>query len=136
MMLDLAAKPDDGLAAVVSEGAGTRSWAEEQETSEGNLLGAPTFIAKTAALAVFSDTAPPPSMLDVIPEVAPTPLFLISSREAKNEELAPLYEEIAPPGTESWSVPGDHHIGGIEVAPQAYERRVIGFLERSLDDGN
>jgi uncharacterized protein len=132
MMLDLASKPDDGLAAVVSEGAGTRSWAEEQETSEGNLLGAPTFITKTVALAIFSDTAPPPSMLDVIPDVAPTPLFLISSRDAKNETLAPRYEEIAPPATETWSIPGDHHIGGIEEAPQAYERRVVGFLERSM----
>lgn len=135
MMLDLAAKPDDGLAAVISEGAGTRSWAEEQETSEGNLLGAPTFITKTAALAVFSDTAPPRSMFDVIPDVAPTPLFLISSRDAKNEVLASRYEEIAPPGTETWSIPGDDHIGGIDVAPKAYERRVIEFLERSLDDG-
>jgi alpha/beta superfamily hydrolase len=136
MMLDLAAEPDDGLAAVISEGAGTRSWAEEQETSEGNLLGAPTFITKTAALAVFSDTAPPRSMLDVIPDVAPTPLFLISSRDAKNETLAPRYEEIAPPGTATWSIPGDNHMGGIEVAPEAYERRVIRFLERSFDNGH
>jgi hypothetical protein len=136
MMLDLAAKPDDGLAAVISEGAGTRSWAEERETPDGNLLGAPSLITKTVAVSLFSDTAPPPSMFDVIPDVAPTPLFLISSQDAANEVLAPRFEEIAPPGTETWSIPGDDHIGGIEVAPKAYERRVIGFLERSLDDGN
>jgi fermentation-respiration switch protein FrsA (DUF1100 family) len=136
MMLDLAAKPDDGLAAVISEGAGTRSWAEEKESSEGGALAAPTFLVKTAAVSLFSDTAPPRSLFDVIPDVAPTPLFLISSRDAANEVLAPRYEEIAPPGTETWSIPGDHHIGGIDEAPKAYERRVIGFLERSMDDGN
>lgn len=137
MMLDLAAQPDDGLAAVISEGAGTRSWAEEKETPDGGLLGAPSLLAKTAAVALFSDTAPPRSMFDVIPEVAPTPLFLISSREAKNEVLASRYEEIAPPGTETWSIAGDHHIGGIDVAPGAYERRIVGFLERAWDqDGS
>lgn len=134
MMLDLASQPDDGLAAVVSEGAGTRSWAEEKETPDGGLLGAPSLLLKTASIAVFSDTPPPRSMFDVIPDVAPTPLFLISSRDAKNEVLASRYEEIAPAGTETWSIPGDHHIGGIDVAPKAYERRVIGFLERSLDE--
>jgi len=136
MMLDLASQPDDGLAAVISEGAGARSWSEEKETPEGGLLWAPALIARTAAVALFSDSAPPRSLFDVIPDVASTPLFLISSREAPNEVLASRYEEIAPPGTETWSIPGDNHIGGIEVAPEAYEKRVIGFLERSMDDGH
>jgi hypothetical protein len=136
MMLDLAARSDDGLAAVISEGAGTRSWVEEKESGEGGAVAAPLLIMKTAALAVFSDTPPPRSMLDVIPDVSPTPLFLISSRDAENEALAPRYAEIAGPGAETWSIPGNHHIGGIDVAPKAYERRVIGFLERSLEDGN
>jgi uncharacterized protein len=132
MLIELAAEPDDGLAAVISEGAGTRSWAEEKETSDGGLLGAPSLILKTASVALFSDTAPPPSMFDLIPAVAPTPLFLISSREAPNEVLAPGYEQIAGAGSESWSIPGNHHIGGIDVAPELYERRVVGFLDRSL----
>lgn len=134
MLIELAARPDDGLAAVISDGAGTRSWAEEKETPDGNLLGAPSLLAKTAAVAVFSDTAPPPSMFDLIPDVAPTPLFLISSQEAKNEVLASRFAEVAGAGAETWAIPGDHHVGGMDVAPKAYERRVVGFLERSLGE--
>ena len=133
-MLQVAAEDDHGLNAVVSEGAGARSYAEESHEVDGfaSVTGTPFTLVKTASLAVFSDTAPPPSLFDLIPRIAPTPLLLISSADAPNETLAPRYAELAGAGATQWAVPGDHHIGGITERPARYERTVIGFLDEAL----
>ena len=67
LMLQTAAGTGD-LAAVVSDGAGTRSFAEEMEEFHGpnKWLGLPLLAMKTASLAVFSNTAPPPKLTDLV----------------------------------------------------------------------
>ena len=134
MMLEAAAEDDSGLAALVSEGAGARSYAEDSREVGGvdRALGTPFLLLKTASLSVFSDTLPPDSLFDLIPEVAPTPLLLISSAEAPNEHLAEPYAELAGEPSEHWAVPGNHHIGGITEDPDEYERRVTTFLDGAL----
>jgi dienelactone hydrolase len=134
MMIQAAAEDHDLFGAVVSEGAGARSYAEDTQELEGfsRVATAPFLVFKTASTGLFSDTLPPPSLLDLIPKVAPTPLLLISSAEAPNEKLAPRYAELAGEGSTHWAVPGDHHIGGIDERPAEYERRVVSFFDREL----
>ncbi len=135
LMLQAAAEDDDGLSAVVSEGAGARSYAEDSHEVDGaanSLIATPLLLVKTAGVSVFSDGLPPPSMFDLIPRVAPTPLLLISSAEAPNEKLAGRYADLAGEPSTQWAVPGDHHIGGITERPAEYERRVIAFLDEFL----
>ena len=73
MMLQAAAEDRDVLAAVVSEGAGARSYAEDTHELEGvdGVIATPFLLVKAAAVSVFSDTAPPPSLLDLVPRVRP-----------------------------------------------------------------
>jgi hypothetical protein len=77
-MLEAAAE-DDRLAAVVSEGAGTLSLGEEVQEFDGlgMVVSLPLFALKTAAVAVFSNTPPPPNLTDLVPRIAPRPTLFI-----------------------------------------------------------
>jgi fermentation-respiration switch protein FrsA (DUF1100 family) len=134
LMLQVAAADDDGLIAVISDGAGARSWVEDSQEIHGSelIIGAPLLIMKTASVSLFSDTAAPPSLFDLIPQIAPTPLLLISSAEAPNEVLAPRYADLAAEGATHWAVPGNDHVGGVTSHPVQYERTVIRFLDAAL----
>ena len=136
LMLQSAAETE-GLAAVVSEGAGTRWLAEEVEeydTIPGHMkwLSLPTYAAKTAAVAVFSNTAPPPKLTDLVPRIE-QPLYLIWAPNGGNAEtMNPVYYRLATGPKTIWEIPDAKHIGGITARPSEYERRVVGFFDRAL----
>jgi hypothetical protein len=132
LMLQTAAGTGD-LAAVVSDGAGTRSFGEEMEEFHGpsKWLGLPLLAMKTASLAIFSNTAPPPKLTDLVPRIR-TPLFLIWSIDGGVETMNPTYFRLAGGPKAIWGVPGVDHLGALEAHPKEYERRVIDFLDRAL----
>ena len=72
MLLQAAAESSD-LAAVVSEGAGTRSMSEELEEYDAamTIRGFHVFVTKQAGLMMFSNEGPPPSLVDLMPRIAP-----------------------------------------------------------------
>jgi len=140
-MLIEAAAESDGLAAVVSEGAGIRSVREALAIPETRmkLEAALVHMAVTSGTALFSSNLPPESLEDLSARIAPTPVFFIyavpgSGGEA---ELAETFYEAAREPKEIWLVPGAEHTGGIEAQPEEYERRVVGFLDDALlsDEG-
>jgi len=135
LMLEAAAKDAD-LAAVVSDGAGARHFREEKEALPGPGFWAmsPAFALLNASVAVFSDTAPPDSLFDLVPRIAPRPLLFIYAPDGGNatEVLTPDYARIAGPTASLWTVPDAPHIKAIETAPAEYERRVIGFFDDAL----
>ena len=132
MMLEAAAEAD-GLAAVVSEGAGVRSLREARLLGAGAVL---QFGALTAGTALFSNDLPPPSLEGLVGRIAPTPLFLVyATRGQGGEELNPRYYEAAGEPKELWEMRTASHTGGIEAEPEEYERRVIGFFDRALLGG-
>jgi uncharacterized protein len=133
LMLQAAAE-SDGLAAVVSDGAGTRSLSEDLDDipSPGKWIGLPFLAAKTAAVALFSDTAPPPELTDLVPRIAPTPLLLIWAPSSGGEDMNPTYYRLAGRPKSIWAIPEANHIQGITARPKEYERRVVDFLDRAL----
>jgi uncharacterized protein len=135
LMLEAAAKDPD-LAAVVSEGAGARQFQEEKKALPGAGFWAmsPAFGLLNASVAVFSDTAPPESLFDLVPRIAPRPLLFIYAPDGGNttEVLTPDYARIAGPEASLWTVPDAPHIKAIETAPAEYERRVVGFFDDAL----
>jgi uncharacterized protein len=134
LMLEAAAG-DDRLAAVVSEGAGTRTLAEELvEYSPGQVIrGFHTMVAKTLGVAVFSNEAPPPSLVDVVPDIAPRPALLIWAPNGGNREtMTPLYQRLIGPSASIWAIDDVKHMKGIEGHPEEYERRVVGFFDDAL----
>jgi uncharacterized protein len=129
-----AAAQDHRLAAVASEGAGARSLREEVHEYDGVELvtGFPFLALKTAAVAVFSNTAPPPSLLDLVPEIAPRPTLFIWAPKGNVEGLNPTYHGLARPHSSIWQIDDAGHIRGLATHPAEYEERVVGFFDDAL----
>ena len=135
LMLEAAAKDPD-LAAVVSDGAGARQLAEEKQALGGPNFWtmSPAFALMNGAVAVFSDTAAPATLTDLVPRIAPRPLLLIWAPDGGNatEVLTPDYHRVAGPNASLWAIPHAKHIKGIEAQPRAYDRRVVAFFDDAL----
>jgi uncharacterized protein len=133
LMLETAAETD-ALKAVVSDGAGIRSVREASVASWANKwFAVPVWGGITVATAVFSNHAPPPNLNNVVERIAPRPVFFIyASRGQGGEELSRDFYESARQPKLVWEVPGATHTGGIEARPREYERRMVGFFDRTL----
>jgi uncharacterized protein len=133
MMLQAAAERG-GLAAAVSEGAGTRTFSEDVRAFSGltRLAGMPFLAFKTVGVALFANRLPPPPLFELVPEIAPTPVLLIWSPKGAGENLNERYYRLAREAKSIWAVPDAGHTDGIEARPHEYERRVIGFFDRAL----
>ena len=132
-----AAAGNDGIAAVVSEGAGTRSLKEEMVEYDGRTLlrGFHALLAKQAGIALFADEPPPPSLVDLVPRIAPRPTLLIWAPNGGNREtMNPVYRRLIGPSAEIWAMDDVRHIKGLQTHPEEYERRVVGFLDDALLD--
>jgi len=133
MMLEAAAR-SPGLNALVSEGAGERSYREYLDMTNGQLLALPSVFAMSAGTALFSNNTPPPSLKDLVGRITGTPVFFIYGEHGQDGErnLNPTYYAKAHQPKTIWKVPGSGHVGGITAQPKEYERRVIGFFDRTL----
>ena len=130
-----AAAEDPRLAAVVSEGAGTRTFAEELIDFSPNTVirGFHTLVAKHVGVSLFSDEPPPPSLVDILHEVAPRPALLIWAPNGGNREtLNPLYHRLIGPSASVWAIDDVKHMKGLQGHPEEYERRVVGFFDQAL----
>jgi dienelactone hydrolase len=137
MMLEAAAR-SRGLEAVVSEGAGERSVHELLDmTGNDKWLSLSSYGSLTAGIALFSNDAPPPSLKDLVGRIAPTPVFFVYGEHGQDGErnLNPTYYASAHEPKAIWQVPGSGHVGGIVARPKEYERRVVGFFDRTLLKG-
>jgi dienelactone hydrolase len=135
MMIEAAAETDE-LAAVVSDGAGSRSTYEDMDQDDAALakwtLGLAMSAAKTAAVAVSSNQAPPANLKDLAAKVE-QPMLLIAAPSAPNgEKLNRGYAEAAGESATLWEIPEAGHVGGLEARPEEYERRVVGFFDEAL----
>jgi hypothetical protein len=135
LMLQAAAE-DDRLAAVVSEGAGTRSFAEEMDEFKGveRVLGMPLLAIKTGAVATFSNGTPPPQLTELVSQIAPRPTLLIWTPTSGVESMNAEYKRLAGPSSEIWEIPDAPHIRGLATHPEQYEKRVVGFFDDALLD--
>ena len=133
MMLQAAAT-NTGLHAVVSDGAGFRSVREELLYGpRGWFTSLPEQAMQSAALAVMSGTAPPPSLKQLVPRIAPRQVFFIyAGHGVGSEEFNPDYYAAARPPKELWKIPEARHTGGYQARPREYEQRVVGFFDRAL----
>jgi len=134
LLLQAAAENHD-LSAVVSEGAGSRSIAEELERPGGDKwLGSfPVAAMISAGTAVFSDSLPPPHLKDLVAQIAPGSVLLIyTTHGVDTEDLNPQYYAAAGEPKAIWKIPEAGHTGGLEARPREYEQRVIAFFDHAL----
>ena len=133
LMLEAAAK-NKALAAVVSEGAGTRAFSDSIQDAHGweKAVSVPGQAILTASVAVFADTLPPKQLVDLVSQIT-QPLFLIWAPNGGNvETMNPKYYELAGGPKQIWSIPDAKHVQGVTARPQEYERRVVGFFDQTL----
>jgi len=130
---------DAGLGAVVSEGAGLRSTAEQKHmpgTPPEPLRWIAPITMETAAGVVLANHLPPPDLADLMPRIAPRPVLLIRGMKGNGDEaLNRVYRDAGGPSVSLWEIPRAGHTGGISTTPAEYERRVIGFFDRALLGG-
>jgi alpha/beta superfamily hydrolase len=132
MMLQTAAHTTD-LAAVVAEGAGARTMAEEVDDVSGpnKVLTALSYGARDLTNAILHDRLPPDNLIDLLPKIAPRPVFLIHAGANDVGRRAPDYYEAVGSPKQIWQARGGH-TDGIDRQPREYERRVAGFFDRAL----
>jgi pimeloyl-ACP methyl ester carboxylesterase len=127
---------DTSIRAIVAEGAGARSLDEVLlQPGVAKWIALPqTWLAYTTA-GFLSRAAPPPSLKELVPLIAPRPLLLIyaaGSEQAGEARLNPIYYEAAREPKEICAIPDTGHTEGIIAHPTDYEVRVIAFLDRAL----
>jgi alpha/beta superfamily hydrolase len=131
-----AAAHDRALRAVVSEGAGMRSAAEQKhmpDTPPEPLRWIAPITMETAAGIVISDHMPPTDLVDLMPRIAPRPVLLITGLKGNGDEsLNRVYREAGGANVALWKIREAGHTGGLATAPGEYERRVVGFFDRAL----
>jgi hypothetical protein len=135
MMIETAAETH-ALAAVVSDGAGARSTREDMDHDDPALgkwtLGLAGSAAKTAAVAVFSNQAPPANLKDLAAKVEEPMLLIAAPNSPNGERLNRGYAKAAGDSATLWEIPESRHVGGQTARPQEYERRVVGFFDEAL----
>jgi uncharacterized protein len=131
MMIEEAAQNDE-LKAIVSEGAGIRSSREAIHVDGAEkLVYSWLFGVTTLGTAVWTSNLPPRSLTDLSAEVTQPALFIHADPGGGGEILTEEYYEAAKGPKELWQAPGGH-VGAMDTAPQEYERRVVGFFDRTL----
>ena len=132
-MMIAAAAESTALKAIVSEGASGRSVRDivaNPETTWQEVIG--NSIA-TAGTAVFSNDRPPTDLQSLVPKISGAVFFVYGERGQPTEEPAnQAFYAAAHAPRQIWEVPGAGHIGGTEARPLEYERRIVGFFDRTL----
>jgi fermentation-respiration switch protein FrsA (DUF1100 family) len=137
-MLIHAAAHSDSFKAVVSEGASGQS-IRDDIANAGLVEGILSGYGITAATALFTSTTPPPSLKSEVAKIAPTASFFIYGEHGQGgTEKKPNRAFYAAAGApkQLWEVRNGQHIAGITTEPAEYERRVIGFFDRTLLNPN
>jgi hypothetical protein len=133
MMLQTAAQAK-GLAAVVAEGAGARTAAEEVDDAHGfagKALAGLSYGARDLTEIVVQGRRPPPHLKRLVGHIAPTPVLFLHAGKNDVGRLGPVYYRAARSPKQIWQHQGGH-TEAFKRQPREYERRVVGFLERAL----
>jgi esterase/lipase len=129
VLLEVAARRRD-LRAVVSDGAAAGSF-EDWHRLRGLELGTVPGSVMFATIGVLSGDAPGMALESAVARIR-TPTLLISAGADVERDFNVLYDRAARGPVEHWSLPRAHHTRAIHEQRAAYERRVVGFLDRGL----
>lgn len=80
------------------------------------------------------DVLDEPDAIDVVDRISPRPLLLMHGTEDRAVAVwqsEALFQKAGDP-KELWILEGAEHTGLVNRAPEEYERRVVGFLDRHL----
>jgi fermentation-respiration switch protein FrsA (DUF1100 family) len=134
MMIEAATESRE-LKAIISEGASSRSVRDELANPGGAWSEIGGNAVATLATAVFSSNQPPATLRSLVPQISGAVFFVYGENGQPAERPANRSFYVAARGEKAiWEVPGSGHIGGVEAQPLEYERRIVGFFDRTLLD--
>jgi len=86
------------------------------------------------AVRALSGMREAPSLIGLMPRIAPRPVLLIAGGVGAPDEIPAnrAYRDAGGPTTQLWQLPDAGHTGGLRTHPAAYERRTTTFLDRAL----
>jgi fermentation-respiration switch protein FrsA (DUF1100 family) len=132
---------DPRIAAVVAEGATGRTrtdkdWLSEEYGLAGHLQELLDRVTYTF-VDLLTSASPPIDLDDAVSRAVPAPILLLAAGEVEDEQLvADRLQRLAPDSVEVWVVPDAGHTGGLDTAPEEWERRVVDFLDTALGPRN
>lgn len=128
-----AASHVSSIRALVADGGGVRSINEVRSfpLTWRRALEYPAYTVNNAVVAVLSGEAPPTAIADRAPHIE-TPTLLISSKVIEERDLNRIWYERLAGEAELWELPDTAHTGGLRTHPEAYEARVVEFLDTYL----
>jgi pimeloyl-ACP methyl ester carboxylesterase len=130
VLLEAAAR-EPRIKAVVSDGA-ARPEDKVEVKDPGAVERAVGWLVISAPRIIGGERAAP-SLVDLMPRIAPRPVLLISSGGDPDETPTNrAYLEAAGPSAELYSIPEAGHTGGLAARPKEYEARVTAFLGEVL----
>jgi uncharacterized protein len=129
VLIEVAAERRD-LAAVITDGAAAGSF-EDWHRLRGTELGIAPGWMMFKTIKVLSGDPPGAPLEDLMSRVE-APTLLISAGTSDEREFNVLYEEAARGDVEHWNLPDAQHTHAIHSHREAYERRVVGFLNEAL----
>ncbi len=126
-----AAADDPRLRAVIGDGP-----ARPRDAQRAGDPGLPErVVAELGLQAVrgISGMRESPSLLGLVPRIAPRPVLLIAGGGDPNEiPTNRSYRDAGGPTVELWELPDTGHTAGLRTHPAEYERRTTSFLDRAL----
>ena len=136
-----AAGADDRVRAVVAEGATHRVAADKDYLDAYGVRGELQQLVDrvTYGLAGLLTGAPEPANLRRSVSVAtrrpdPAAFLLVAAGEVPDESLAADHVQAgSTTGVTTWTVAGAGHTQGLRTAPDAWEERVVAFLDDALE---
>ena len=118
--------------AVVSEGAGARSFREDTVHASASKVPEIWFSGvMTAGTALFSNRLPPPNLKGLAGRIQTPVFFVYAKKGAGGEDNNPDYYAAARGPKQIWKI-DTSHTHGLTARPVEYERRVVGFFDRAL----
>jgi len=91
--------------------------------------------AWSQAVRGISGTREAPSLIPIVPRIAPRHVLLIAGGVGAPDEIPAnrAYRDAAGPTAQLWELPDAGHTGGLRTHPAAYARRTTAFLDQALD---
>jgi uncharacterized protein len=131
VLLEAAAR-DPRLRAVVADGPARPMDAEEagDPAPPERAVGA----LSMQAVRGISGMREAPSLIGLMPRIAPRPVLLIAGGVGAPDEIPTNqdYRDAGGTTTQLWELPDTGHTAGLRTHPAAYERRTTGFLDQAL----
>ena len=125
VLLEAAAR-DERIEAVIADGAARPE--DQFEVNGGSVLNK----LPLAVVRVIGGERAAPSLIDLMPKIAPRPVLLIAGGGDANEIPTNRAYRDAGPSAELYEIPEAGHTAGLAARPKEYEARVTGFLGEVL----